>query len=555
MAKYALGLDYGTLSVRALLIDIHTGAEIASNVYEYEHGVMEESIPCGKKLPSGWALQHPQDYLNGLVSTVKAVMKESGVSPEDVVGIGLDFTAATVIASKADGTPLCLLPEFKDEPHAYVKLWKHHGAEEEAGMIDQIAKERGESWLNIYGNKISSEWMIPKVLETLRHAPDVYEAADRFIDAGDWLIWLLTGEETRSACYVGYKSFYHHETAYPSNEFFKALDPRMEHFIEEKMDAPIKGVGERAGYLTAEMAEKLGLKAGTPVGITIIDAHAGVLGAGVSKPGTMLIIVGTSGCHLFMSDEVVETPGICGIVKDGTLPGYFTYEAGQSCVGDHFAWAAKNCVPERYEKEAREQGISIHQLLTKKLEGYKPGQSGLVALDWYNGVRSPLMDFNLNGMIIGMNLLTKPEDIYLALIEATAYGTRIIIETLENAGIPVNRIVLSGGIPMKNKMLVQIYSDVCKKDIRICGSSNASAMGAAMLGIVAADESVTGYKNASQVVETLGKINEEVYSPIPERAAVYDKLYAEYKQLHEYFGKGGNDVMKRLNAIRDEQNK
>ncbi len=554
MAKYALGLDYGTLSVRALLIDIHTGEEIATSVYEYAHGVMETSIPTGRKLPSAWALQHPQDYIDGLEITVKNVMENSKVDPKDVIGIGVDFTSATVLPTTIDGTPLCQMDDFADEPHAYVKLWKHHGAEEEAQIIDNLTKERGEEWMKLYGGKVSAEWMIPKIYETFRKAPKVYQTAARFVDAGDWIIWLLTGEESHSACYAGYKAFYNHKTGYPSKEFFAAVDPGLENLVEEKMShGPIKGMGERAGFLTKEMAEKLGLAEGTAVATTIIDAHSSVIGAGISKAGTMMIIVGTSSCHMFLSDKEASVSGIQGLVKDGILPGYFAYEAGQSCVGDHYAWFVKNCVPESYEIEAREKGMGIHQLLTEKLMEYKPGQSGLLALDWFNGVRSPLMDFNLNGLIMGMNLLTKPEEIYLALIEATAYGTRIIIEAFENAGIPIERIVLSGGIPLKNKMLVQIYSDICNKSIQICGSSNASAMGAAILGIAAADEAVTGYKSANEAAEKLGKIEKEIYQPIPEHVSVYNELYAEYKTLHEYFGKGGNDVMKRLNAIRDRQ--
>lgn len=555
MAKYAIGLDYGTLSVRALMVDIHTGEEVATSVYEYPHGVMETRIPSGKKLPSGWALQDPQDYMGGLVETVRDVMKQSKAFPEEIVGIGVDFTSATVMPVTADKMPLCMLPEFKDEPHAYVKLWKHHGGEEEAAIIDKIAIERGEAWHSLYGGKVSSEWTMPKVLETLRHAPEVYEKADRYMDALDWIIWELTGEESRSACCAGYKAFYHHEMGYPSKEFFKALDPRMENVIEEKMNAPIKGVGEKAGHLTESMAMVLGLLPGTPVGTGIIDAHSSVVGAGISGPGTMMIIVGTSSCHMLLSETEAGIPGVAGIVKDGIMPGYFAYEAGQSCVGDHFAWFVDNCVPATYAAEARDKGITVHQLLTEKLAGYKAGQSGLVALDWFNGVRSPLMDFNLNGLIMGMNLLTKPEEIYLSLIEATAYGTRMIIESFENAGVPVDNIVLSGGIPLKNKMLVQVYSDICNREIKICGSSNASAMGAAILGAAAAAESVTGYKNANEVAAALGKINDEVYTPNPENVAVYDKLYAEYKTLLDYFGRGANDVMKRLNAIRDEQNK
>ncbi len=266
-----------------------------------------------------------------------------------------------------------------------------------------------------------------------------------------------------------------------------------------------------------------------------------------------MIIVGTSSCHMMLSEIEAGIEGVGGLVKDGIMPGYFGYEAGQCCVGDHFAWFVDNCVPESYCIEARDKGISVHQLLTQKLEGYKAGQSGLVALDWFNGVRSPLMDFNLNGLIMGMNLLTKPEEIYLSLIEATAYGTRMIIESFEKAGVKVDSVVLSGGIPVKNSMLVQVYSDICKRNIKVSASTQASALGAAVLGIAAAKEEVTGYKDANEVAQALGKVHEKVYTPNPENTAVYDKLYEEYVTLHEYFGKGANDVMKRLNKIREEQ--
>ena len=555
MSKYSIGLDYGTLSVRALLVNIETGEEAATSVYEYPHGVMETHLPTGEKLPINWALQDPQDYMEGLILTVKDVLKQKNVLPEEIVGIGIDFTSSTILPVKNDKMPLCCMEEFKHEPHAYVKLWKHHGAEEEAQMIDKIAKERGEKWLSLYGGKVSSEWMIPKILETVRHAPKVYEAADRMMEAVDWMVWQMTGEESRTACGAGYKAFYHHEMGYPSKEFFKALDPRMENLVEEKLAAPIKSVGERAGYLTESMARVLGLLPGTPVGTGIIDAHASVAGSGISKPGEMMIIVGTSSCHMLLSETEAGIPGVCGIVKGGIMPGYFGYEAGQSCVGDHFAWFTKNCVPESYEQEARAQGISVHQLLTKKLEGYQAGQSGLLALDWFNGVRSPLMDFNLNGMILGMNLLTKPEEIYLSLIEATAYGTRMIIEQFEKAGVPVDTIVLSGGIPVKNKMLVQVYADICNRDIKIAGTDQASALGAAILGIAAATERVTGYKDANDAARKLGKVRNEIYHPNETNTKVYDELYAEYKTLHEYFGTGPNDVMKRLNKIREIANK
>ncbi len=552
MGKYAIGLDYGTLSVRALLVDSETGTEVATSVYEYPHGVMETELPTGKKLPLNFALQHPCDYLKGLIITIKDVLQQKSICPDEVIGIGVDFTSSTVLPTKADKTPLCCLPEFQDEPHAYAKLWKHHGGEEEAQKINEIARARGEKWLSLYGGKVSSEWMIPKMLETLNRAPDVYMAAERYMEALDWIVWNLTGNEIRSVCGAGYKAFYHHDTGYPSKAFFKALDPRMENVVEEKLNAPIKSIGEAAGYLTEAMAEAVGLRKGTPVGTGIIDAHASLLGSGISKPGTLMITVGTSSCHITLSEKEAGIPGISGIVKDGVMPGYFGYEAGQSCVGDHFAWFTANCIPEKYEIEARKKKLSIHQLLEEKLKGYKAGQSGLIALDWYNGVRTPLMDYNLSGLILGMNLLTKPEEIYLALIEATAYGTKMIMETFEKAGVVIHSIVLSGGIPSKNRMLVQVYADICNREIRVTQSGNACALGAAMLGIAAAPGEVSGYETIGEVVEELGKIGNKIYYPNPENVVVYEKLYEEYKTLYEYFGTGQNDVMKRLNAIRTQ---
>ena len=550
MKKYAIGLDFGTLSVRALLLDIATGAEVAVSVFEYPHGVMETTLPSGEKLPNGFSLQHPRDYMDGLVSVIKDVMLQSQVKPEEVIGIGIDFTASTVFPVKIDGTPLCMLKEFAHEPHAYAKLWKHHGGEAEATYIDNVIKERGETWIQLYGGKVSSEWMLPKVLETLNHAPDVYEAAERYMEAMDWITWMLTGEETRSVNGAGYKAFYNHKTGYPSKDFFAAIDARMENYVEDKLDAPIKKLGETAGYLTADMANTLGLLPGTPVGIPMIDAHCGVLGGGVTKPGEMMLVVGTSFCHHIMSEKDANVYGVCAQVKDGILSGYFAYEAGQSGGGDIYAWFTENLIPEKYEIEARENGIGIHQLLCEKLKDYQVGQSGLVALDWFNGVRSPLADFNLNGLLLGMNLQTKPEDIYMALIEATGFGTRLIVEGFEKAGVTIDSIVMSGGIPLKNPMLVQTYADILNREIRVCQTTQAGAVGAAILGIAAASSEVTGYHGLTDIAESLGKKGEKAYTPNPDNIDSYNKLYDEYITLHEYFGKGANDVMKRLNKMR-----
>ena len=550
MSKYSIGVDYGTLSGRALIVNVETGEELASSVYDYPHSVMSETLPCGKKLGFDWALQHPQDYLDVLCNTIPDVLKQSGVSADDVVGIGLDFTACTILPAKKDGTPLCFLPEYKSEPHAYVKLWKHHAAQAQANKLNEIAEERNEPWLKNYGGKISSEWAIPKIWQVLDEAPEIYDAADTFIEAADWVVWQLCGKENRNSCCAGYKEMWNKKTGYPSNDFFKALDPRLENVVDEKLSRDISPMGSKAGGLTAEMAEKLGLKEGTAIAQAIIDAHVFVPAVGIAEAGKMLAIMGTSTCHMLLGNEEKQVKGMCGVVEDGILPGFFGYEAGQSCVGDHFAWFIDNCLPASYYEEAKAKGMNIHKFLREKAEKYKPGESGLVALDWWNGNRSCLVDVDLTGMILGMTLLTKPEEIYRALIEATAYGTRMIIETFREYGVEVNEFYAAGGIAKKDPMTMQIYADVIGLPVKIAGSDQGGALGSAIFGAVAAGKADGGYDDVFEAASKLGKVMDTVYLPKKENAEIYDKLFAEYKILHDYFGKGANDVMKRLKEIK-----
>ena len=552
MAKYSIGLDFGTLSGRALLVNVQTGEELASAVYDYPHAVMDTAIPCGKKLKADWALQHPQDYLDVVKITIPQVMEQAGVSAEDVIGVGVDFTACTVLPVLADGTPLCFLEEYKDEPHAYVKLWKHHAAQDLADKMNEVAVARNEPWLQNYGGKISSEWAIPKVWQVLREAPEIYNKADRFIEAADWIIWQMTGKETRNACCAGYKAMWNKKTGFPSKEYFKALDPRLENVIDEKFSRDILPLGAKAGEINASGAALTGLKAGTSVAVGVIDAHIFVPAVGIHKEGEMLAIMGTSTCHMMLGKKEVQVKGICGVVEDGIMPGFFGYEAGQGCVGDHFQWFIDNCLPASYYDEAKAQGINIHKLLRKKCESKKPGESGLVALDWWNGNRSVLVDTELTGMILGMTLQTKAEDIYRALIEATAYGTRMIIETFRDQGVPVDTFYAAGGISQKDPMTMQIYADVIKMPIKIAGSAQGGALGSAIFGAVAAGAENGGYDDVYQAAETMGKVKDTVYYPNPENSAVYDKLFAEYKLLHDYFGRGENNVMKRLKKLAAE---
>lgn len=551
--KYAIGLDFGTLSVRALMIRIDNGEEIGESVFEYPHGVIEEALPTGEKLPPNWALQHPKDYLEGLVYTIQEVMHQSGVAAENVVGIGVDFTASTVIPVTKEGKPLCFLEEYEHNPHAYVKLWKHHGAQKEAIHLEKTLKEKYPERLAFCNNDVSCEWMMPKIMETLHEAPEVYEHAERFIESMDWIVWKLTGEESRSmnGLNVINQTFYEPDTGKPSRELLHVLDSKMDNFIDDKIQATIKRVGETAGFLTEEMAALLGLVPGIPIGTPMVDAHSCLFGGGVADAGELMLVIGTSFCHLLLGENKANVYGMGSCAKDTILQGYYTYETGQSGGGEHYAWFVENCVPERYEIEAREKGISIHQLLCEKLKDYKAGQSGLLALDWFNGVRSPLMDFSLKGLMLGMNLQTKPEEIYLALIEATAFGTRFMVEEYEKAGIPIKTVVLSGGIPLKNPMLVQIFSDVLNKQVDVCQTTQAGALGAAILGIAAAPFEVTGYHNIKEIVIKLGKRKEKVCIPNEGNVKIYNQLFEEYKTLHHYFGKGINDVMKRLNAMKN----
>jgi L-ribulokinase len=551
MAKYSIGVDYGTQSGRAVLVEIGTGKEIATAVKPYTHGVMDEYLPDNKtKLEHDWALQHPADYLEVLEITIPEVLSKAQVSIDDVIGLGIDFTACTILPVDENGTPLCLKEEFANNPHSFVKLWKHHAAQDEANRLNEIAEERGEKFLHRYGGKISSEWMIPKVWQILNEAPEIYHAADQILEATDWVISQLTGDVTRNSCTAGYKAMWHKQDGYPSKDFFKALDPRLENVVEDKLSNDIFPIGAKAGEITIEGAKLTGLKPGTAVAVANVDAHVAVPAVGITEPGKLLMIMGTSTCHILLGEEEKIVPGMCGVVEDGVIPGFMGYEAGQSCVGDHFEWFTENCVPSSYYEEAQEKGIGIHQLLTEKASKLAVGESGLLALDWWNGNRSTLVDADLTGVLLGQTLLTKPEEIYRALIEATAYGTRMIVETFRDNGVPVNEVYAAGGIAEKNALMMQIYADVLNMDIKISASSQTPALGSAMFGAVAAGKDRGGYDSITEAAKEMGKVKDYVYQPKASSSKVYDQLFTEYARLYDYFGRGENNVMKTLKKIK-----
>lgn len=542
MKKYVIGIDFGTLSGRCVLVDTDNGTEVAESVMAYAHAVIDQYLPCGKKLPPQYALQHPQDYLDVLSTTIREVVRTSGVSVDQIHAMCIDFTGCTLLAVDENMAPFCFHPEYAENPHAYVKLWKHHATQNYADELNALAHEMGEEWVNIYGGKVSCESALPKIMQVLREDPDLYQKTYRFLEAGDWVSYILTGEETRSAFFAGYKGIWNDKTGYPSNEFLKRLDPGLVGLYGTKIPHKVNTMDQIAGTISPEGAKLTGLKEGTIVALPYLDAHVGMPALKITGSGDMMMIVGTSSCHIINSDVRKNVSGICGYIKDGIIPGLYTYEAGQAGVGDIFDWYVHNNIPESYEAEAREKGISIHQLLTQKAVKLKPGESGLLALDWLNGNRSVLINSDLTGMMLGMSLQTRPEEIYRAWIESTVYGTRIIMEQFAEHDIQINSICAAGGIAQKNPMMMQIYADVTGRTIKIAGTTQAPALGSAIYAAVAAGI----YEDVLAASEKMGRSPKQEYHPIPENQKIYDALYQEYKKLYEYFGKGQNDVMKNL---------
>lgn len=546
--KYSLGLDFGTLSCRAVVASVEDGTELSDAVAAYPHAVIERALPDGTPLPYDFALQHPQDYLDAVASAVPEALRAAGVSADAIAGVGVDFTSCTMLPVRADGTPLCLLPEFAANPHAYVKLWKHHAAQPQADRINALARKRGETWLERYGGSLSCEWMLPKILETLEMAPEVYAAADRFIEAGNWLVWMLSGRETHAAPGAGYKAIWDAESGYPDDGFFAALDPRLSGIVGTKLSRDITPLGGRAGEVDARGAALTSLCPGTPLSAANPDAHVAPPALGITGPGRMLLVLGTSGCHIVTAKEKRCVPGICGVVRDGVLPGLYGYEAGQCCFGDHFDWFVKNCVPGEYMRAAEAEGVSIHAYLRERAARLRPGESGLLALDWWNGNRSVLNDSELSGLIVGLTLRTKPEEIYRALLEATAFGTRMIIDRFVSAGVAVDELCAAGGIARKDWLLMQIFADVTGRSIRVAVSAQAPALASAIYGAAVGGV----YPSVLEAAKAMGHVRPETYVPDPGAHAVYERLYAEYVRLHDAFGRGENDVMKRLRALSRE---
>ncbi|MER5481320.1 ribulokinase [Streptomyces sp. NPDC002734] len=541
--RYTVGVDFGTLSGRAVVVRVRDGEELASAVHEYRHGVIEERLPgSDAPLPPDWALQHPEDWRDVLREAVPAAVAASGVDPRAIIGVATDFTACTVLPTLADGTPLTETP-LGGRPHAWPKLWKHHAAQPQADRINALAHERGEKWIGRYGGKISAEWQFAKALQLLEEDPEVYAACVRWIEAADWIVWQLTGRESRNACTAGYKGI-HQDGGYPSEEYLAALNPDFADFARTRLEFPLSPLGSRVGSLTEEAAAWTGLRPGIAVAAGNVDAHVTAAAAQAVENGRLLAIMGTSTCHVINSSVLAEIPGVCGVVNGGIVDGAYGYEAGQSAVGDIFAWVLRQGVPREYQEEADARGEDLHALLTRKAAGQPVGAHGLVALDWLNGNRSVLVDHHLSGVIMGLTLATRPEDVYRAMLEATAFGTRVIVETLENGGVPVHEFVVAGGLA-KNELLMQIYADVLRRPVSLAASGQGPALGSAVHAAVAAG----AHPDVRTATAAMGRLRRDVFVPDTGRADAYDALFAEYRLLHDRFADG--DQLHRLRRLRD----
>jgi len=558
---YTIGLDYGTNSVRCVIVDVTDGGEVATSVYEYptgEAGIILD--PADHNL----ARQNPADYIEGIEVTIKQALAAAkktnkAFNASGVVGIGIDTTGSTPLPVTQTGKPLGMLDEFKDNPNAQAWLWKDHTGHAEAAEITELAKKTHPEYLAKCGSTYSSEWFFSKVLRCLRTDPKVFDAAHTWIECCDYIPAVLTGTEKpdkikRSRCAAGHKAMFNAEWGgLPAKDFLARLDPKLGKLRDRLYDETYT-VQDKAGGLTDEWAKRLGLTAGIPVAVGAFDAHLGAVGSGIA-PGRLVKIIGTSTCDMLVSptdQELADIPGICGIVDGSILPGYFGLEAGQSAVGDIFNWFVNYIAPGG-------KSAGSHEALTKKAAKLKPGQSGLLALDWNNGNRTILVDQRLTGLLLGQTLHTKPEEIYRALIEATAFGALTIINRFEEYGVEVTEVINCGGIAEKNPLLMQVYADVTGREMKISRSAQSCALGAAIAGAVVAGPRAGGYDSFADAQAAMCGIKDITYKPIAENHKVYQRLYSLYRQLHDAFGLRDSagklgSVMKDLLNIKDSVN-
>jgi len=543
--KFVIGVDFGSLSSRAVLVNALTGEILTSAVKEYPHKIMYETLPSGVKLPSLFALQHPNDYIECLRSVINECFEKTNTKKEQVKAICVDFTSCTILPCKKDGTPLCVLDKFKDNPHAYVKLWKHHSAQFEADCITETCTNNDISLIR-EGGKISSEMLFPKVLETINKAPEVFDETDYFLEAGDWISLLLTGKRTNSISFLAYKGLWNEKTGFLPDNMLEKISPLLTDNAGGKLSPIASPLGVSVGTVNKKGAELFSLNEGTIVATPIIDSHASVPSLSVTEDKNFLMILGTSSAFILNTKEEKRVDGITGLGYESSVPNYYSYESAQASVGDTFEWFTNNALPSSYYENAKKENKKIHQYLREKAEKLKVGESGLIFLDWLNGNRSTLTDARLTGALIGLNLNTKPEEIYRALIEGTAFGARVIFENFIKNGVTIEKVTATGGIAQKDPMLMQIYADVLNREIFVPKVEFSASLGSAIYASVACGI----YKDLQSATKVFSIKDGVTYKPIKENVLVYDKLFNIYYSLYSHFGKNST-IMKDLLNIKE----
>jgi L-ribulokinase len=551
-AQYTIGLDYGTNSVRALIVNVANGAEIAASVWNYEHGTQGVILARDPNL----ARQHPADYVKGAEITIKQALASAkksvkGFSADQVIGIGVDTTGSTPLPVDASGQPLAFNKKFAKNPAAMAWLWKDHTGVNEAAEITALAKKIRPQYLAKCGGIYSSEWFWSKILKCLRAEPAVFKAAHSWIELSDFVPAELTGtlapdKFIAGVCAAGHKAMWNANwNGYPDAEFLSQLDPKLGE-LRSRLPSRVHSIDRAVGGLTESWAKKTGLKAGIPVAVGAFDAHLGAVGSGVA-PGALVKIIGTSTCDIAISpnnQKLADVPGLCGIVDGSVLPGYFGLEAGQSAVGDIFNWFVNYIQPGG-------KNMGSHEKLSADAAKLLPGESGLLALDWNNGNRTILVDQRLTGLLIGQTLYTTPAEVYRALIEATAFGALTIINRFEEYGVKISQVVNCGGIAEKSAITMQIYADVTGRPMKVSRSAQTCALGSAIAAAVVAG----AHKDYATAQKKMTGLKPKIYQPNPKAHAIYRELYPLYRTLHDAFGTqewNGNlfDVMKKLIEIR-----
>lgn len=536
MGRILLGLDFSAAELKVVALDIKSGRSIGISSCPYKHGVIENHLPSGEKLPKFFSLQSPEDWLDAMTIAVRKLITETRIPKEEIASIGVSFTSCTTLPVFEDGSPLCLDAQYAGNPHAWPKLWKHYASRGQAKRLTKIAEDRGEPFLENYGGKISSEWLWPKLLETLEEAPELASNMSFYLEGGDWIVWQLTGRQTRNQCAAGYKACYVEGLGYPPGDYLASINLDLADIAERARAIPVLSPGRFVGGLTKEVAGILGLLPGTPVGAAVVDAQGSVAGAGVFLPNILVMTLSTSTSHLVMSKEEKLFQGFSGTVKNGILDGFWGYESVQPATGDIIEWYMQTLAPMPVYERSGDDDVDPWIVLDRYISEVPAGSNGLLSLDWWDGNKSILLNTALTGLIAGFTMRTTPDEIFKCIVEGSAFGAKRIIENYKANGVEIKRIVATGDLPFKSPSIAQVYADIINQEIRMPDSKQSVARGAAIIGGLAVGVHNLGYSSREEYFSAMIPPDYDNYKPNSEHAATYKKLYESYLELHDYFG-------------------